>query len=165
DQRPMHDQGRRVEKRHDRLDLDGADRPRGTGHLHLAAEGRSNPPARIAAVVADAVNTPCEGRPGLLLVPDGPGAEEAGGQGADGRVVGCELEAKGAGRPANDSVGSRRSHEAGTIAPCRLSSSRNAETSRRASSPLSSGNRSRRAIDKSWELAGVASRSQSRLPV
>src|SRR5262249_40291243 len=121
--------------------------------------------ARIAAVVADPVNPPCEDRQEFALVPDGPGSEDAGGQRADGRIVGCELEAKGPGRPANDPVGSRWRHEAGTVAPCRPSASRNAGASRRASSSLSWGNRSRRAIDRSWELAGVASRSQSRLPV
>ena len=105
--------------------------------------------AALGAVVADAIHPPGLDRSIVDLIAGGPRLEDGARPQPHGRIVGGEFEAQGTGLPANDSAGRRRRHEAGTMAPCRVSSSRNADTSRSASSRVSSGNCSRRAAMRS----------------
>src|SRR5262245_10617674 len=101
----------------------------------------------------------------MVIIRDGPGPEDGRRRGPDGGIVGGEREPKRSRHPSNQRGGRVSSHDAGTIAPWRLSSSTNAETSPSASSPLRAGKRSRRLAVRSSRLAAVASRCHNWLPV
>ena len=101
---------------------------------------------------ADGLDPPGVGRDVLIVAR--PRLEDDRGQPPDGGIVGLEREGERPCPPADGPAGG--SHAAGTIAPWRVSSSRNAATSLRASSALSAGNFSRSAAARSGRGGGSA---------
>ena len=152
DQGAVHDHHRRFHDRRNRPVLHRAHRPGSAGDPQVGSRQRPDPPLCVGPAAVQAVDTPGTAR--LPRVRGRPGAKDGRRQGPDGGVIRCELEAERSRRPAYRRTRRRRGHETGTIAPCRVNSSRNEETSRSADSPLSAGNRSRRAAVRSSRRAG-----------